>query len=533
MLYELKDYKLQLRNIVNSLLKILEKYTESEFLKNIEDEAEKQLQKYTPSIMFYGVYNSGKSSIINALVGEEIAKVGDIPTTSSIQSIAWNGFTLVDTPGIVANDEHTEIAEQEIKRNNVILFVVDDIGTFENIEVSTAILKIINSGKPIIVVVNQKEASTEGAYSTKIRKTVIPKIIDNLKRAAQSQGYVGDPLKAKNFCEVVSVNAFSAFKAKTQYNKDSEEYHLFMKSSGIEGLVSVLQQQLNKSEGINLLKPCVSIIKSYIEQGIDIIESELIKEVDQLYVKAIKEIEKKKNDLYKNILYIGRNEINSYGDKIYSQVMQGNDVNELALQLKARLAELIREKFANTNLQLENTFNIYQVQFDEHPQLNIADLRNITLQLQEEVSEDNIRMDDIFMKNQIHLKNNFSMKSVNWGTIIITVIKLILDKKRKEEEQKLLQEKVDEYNAKIQQTINEKVAAIYEVNNKIRAELMKLENSFIETIDHLVESSFTKATEEMQNMFDIKKQENNKLEQDISVLRNLIHEIDSFEVMFD
>lgn len=125
------------------------------------------------------------------------------------------------------------------------------------------------------------------------------------------------------------------------------------------------------------------------------------------------------------------------------------------------------------------------------------------------------------------------MKSVNWGTIIITVIKLILDKKRKEEEQKLLQEKVDEYNAKIQQTINEKVAAIYEVNNKIRAELMKLENSFIETIDHLVESSFTKATEEMQNMFDIKKQENNKLEQDISVLRNLIHEIDSFEVMFD
>lgn len=35
-------------------------------------------------IMVYGVYNAGKSTLINAMAGEEVAEVGDVPVTATI-----------------------------------------------------------------------------------------------------------------------------------------------------------------------------------------------------------------------------------------------------------------------------------------------------------------------------------------------------------------------------------------------------------------------------------------------------------------
>ncbi|GEM_PF-6926067 len=544
MLIDLKDYKLKVRSIKNSTVRILRNYKKCEFVENCEMEVEKQLEKYKPSIMFYGVYNAGKSSVINALVGEEMAKVGDIPTTETIENINWNGFTLVDTPGIVANDEHTEIAEQEIKRNDVILFVVDDIGTFENIAVSTAILKTITTGKPIIVVVNQKEASVEGAYSTKISKKVIPKIIENIKKAAECQGYMGDPLKAKNFCQIVSVNAFSAYTARTQYSKESDEFKILMKSSEMECLVSIIQEQLVKAEGINILKPCISMLRDSIEQGISILEQDLVEEVDdELYFKSFKEIEQKKSNLFKNITSIGKNEIHSYGDQIYSKIMQGKDINELSTLLKNKLLEVIRNQFINANIELENTFDMYQLQFDENSNYSILNMKNIKFEIPELKKDEGFEILDIFKKispiqtslpkiptaNLIPVVSNPTI----WIPIISEIINLLNYKKKREEEQRVLQERIDENNAQVQNTINEKISAIIEINNKIRTEIMKLENSFVYNTELLVESSFAKVVEDIKNTFNIKKQENDKLEQDMQLLKALLHEIDSIEIMFN
>ena len=106
MFYDLKDYKNDIKKIKENVIEIAKKYNIEE-VTILNNEIDEQLKKYTPSIMFYGVYNSGKSSIINVLAGNYIAKVGDVPTTGNIQKIPWNGFMLIDTPGIVANEEHT------------------------------------------------------------------------------------------------------------------------------------------------------------------------------------------------------------------------------------------------------------------------------------------------------------------------------------------------------------------------------------------------------------------------------------------
>ena len=58
------------------------------------------LDKVNPSLMFYGVYNAGKSSLLNAIFGEVKASVADVPETHKVTYYKWNNFDLVDTPGV-------------------------------------------------------------------------------------------------------------------------------------------------------------------------------------------------------------------------------------------------------------------------------------------------------------------------------------------------------------------------------------------------------------------------------------------------
>ncbi|KAJ6641590.1 hypothetical protein Bhyg_06530, partial [Pseudolycoriella hygida] len=61
---------------------------------------------------FYGITSSGKSTIINALLGKAVAAVGSGETTIKVQSYPGRNFTLHDMPG--RNDETTYFSMQHI-----------------------------------------------------------------------------------------------------------------------------------------------------------------------------------------------------------------------------------------------------------------------------------------------------------------------------------------------------------------------------------------------------------------------------------
>lgn len=77
----------------------------------------------TVKVTCAGIYNSGKSSVLNALTNGQHFKVGDIPTTSTIDEFEYDGLVYVDTPGLNANDLDTETAQRAFKDATVILFV--------------------------------------------------------------------------------------------------------------------------------------------------------------------------------------------------------------------------------------------------------------------------------------------------------------------------------------------------------------------------------------------------------------------------
>ena len=69
----------------------------------------------TPRVMVFGTYNAGKSTLVNALVGKEVARVSDHPETDQITSYPWRGFMLDDTPGIDAPVEHERVTRARME----------------------------------------------------------------------------------------------------------------------------------------------------------------------------------------------------------------------------------------------------------------------------------------------------------------------------------------------------------------------------------------------------------------------------------
>ncbi len=129
--------------------------------------------------MVYGTYNAGKSTLLNALFGQdEMAKTGDAPETFKVTEYKYNGYTLYDTPGINAPIEHELITEEHLKKSELILFVLSNDGSFEERFVYEKIANVVKMGKPILIVVNNKKGTKK---NSKEELEELKKINENLR----------------------------------------------------------------------------------------------------------------------------------------------------------------------------------------------------------------------------------------------------------------------------------------------------------------------------------------------------------------
>ena len=126
-----------------------------------------KLQSGRVEIVVFGEISTGKSALINALVGQAVASV-DVRGgwTKEIWHVAWDGtgyclpglgqsqVILVDTPGIneVGGDTRGQIAREAAQRSDLILFVTDsDLNETEH----TSLLNLAAFSKPMLVVLNK------------------------------------------------------------------------------------------------------------------------------------------------------------------------------------------------------------------------------------------------------------------------------------------------------------------------------------------------------------------------------------------
>ncbi len=113
----------------------------------------------------FGRVSTGKSSLLNALIGEEAFSVSPLHGETKGSSMqAWNeveagGVYLIDTPGLdEAGGEDRELLAREVtRRADLVLFVVDGDITESELD---ALRTLLTQGRPVIVVLNKTDLYT-------------------------------------------------------------------------------------------------------------------------------------------------------------------------------------------------------------------------------------------------------------------------------------------------------------------------------------------------------------------------------------
>ena len=121
-------------------------------------------------IGFFGKRNAGKSSLLNAITGQDIAIVSDIPGTTtdpvmkSMEILPLGPVVLIDTPGLDDDGELGEMrikkARQIINRCDIAIIVVDAVTGADNTEKQlTDLCKAKNL--PCVTVINKCDLLSE------------------------------------------------------------------------------------------------------------------------------------------------------------------------------------------------------------------------------------------------------------------------------------------------------------------------------------------------------------------------------------
>lgn len=161
-----------LRSLFNQAKPELANYLPAEEITTLEQEIEQRTANQQPVVMVYGVYSAGKSTLINALLGKEVAEVAEIPKTDKVDTYQLGDVQILDTPGIDAPIAHEKITREQLSKSDAVIFVLNSDGVLEEKQTYIEIGEILAAKKPILVVINNKSGyeTNDPAYIALVEK---------------------------------------------------------------------------------------------------------------------------------------------------------------------------------------------------------------------------------------------------------------------------------------------------------------------------------------------------------------------------
>lgn len=209
-------------------------------------------ERLRPQIMVFGLYNAGKSTLLNALMGRAEAPMADRPETAKVAQYPWQGYVLLDTPGIDAPIEHEEVATQQLRDSEVVLFVVAAGGTTDEAATWERLVKVLVSGRRVMLIVNNKAAVQRDSRDF---VGINDNLRQHLQQAAQAHG-LSDVLDR---VPILWVNAKAALRGRLE-NKDA-----LVEFSGILELEQALGEFLASSDSGVVFETCRKELQDAIE----------------------------------------------------------------------------------------------------------------------------------------------------------------------------------------------------------------------------------------------------------------------------
>ena len=223
--------------------------------------------------MVYAIYNSGKSTLINALCKEEVAEMADRPMTDRISEYDRGDFYLVDSPGVDAPIEHEMVTEEYLNKCHVILFVISTKGVFEDRDNYVRLAKLIEKEIPFIIVLNDRGVAINKEWTDAEKKKAKFDHDQELKIIQYKviQNLISES-KNKEIAEKYEVIVLNAKKALTGILRDKPQLY---DSSNVEFLEKRITQLLQKDDSIRTLfmqpigniKECLNEVEKMITQA--------------------------------------------------------------------------------------------------------------------------------------------------------------------------------------------------------------------------------------------------------------------------
>ena len=303
-------------------------FCEAEKLSAFGEHIQNKLDNYSPTLIVYGVYNAGKSSLINAIFGEsEKAKTGDVPETDKIHPYEYQGFTIYDTPGINAPIEHEEITSDHLKKCELVLFVLSNDGSFEEAIIYDKIGEILQQNKTILIALNNKSGVDMDSQDSINEYEQVAKHLDNLALKLN----INDINKSVKLCRV---NAKMALKGKL------ENKQLLIEKSNIVTLESDINDMLKDAGEKAVSNGLNSYIRDFVQKVLQHIDS-------QIDDKALQKNEEMITKLLQ-LKEMGNNEFEDIVKKHCSQ-MEGIIINDLMQEVnpEKRLKQYAENELKN------------------------------------------------------------------------------------------------------------------------------------------------------------------------------------------
>ena len=350
MISEISTYKNiceQLKSNENRILElgILQKENFEKFHADIEQ----KLNNFKPSLMVYGCYNAGKSTLINALFGKEVAKTSDVPETDRVSEYIYNNFSIYDTPGINAPIQHEEVTNEHLAKSEIIIFVISNDSGFEESYIYDKLKNIFLAKKPVIIVLNNKSSFAKNSEELNEQ---LKRIEINVKKLNLDEC----------FYKIVALNAKLAFEGKIV---DQNELLDISNLTALENILADILKNSSETEVINTLN---LYIESFLKNLLHLLdENNPDKEIADIQKLLTSTIEQKRSAKIKARV-LAEEYFSSIKEEIESCIEVNGDLNSL-IDLKFKeffyklqsLFEDIQTDFGN-NL---SNFSLSKLEFSD------------------------------------------------------------------------------------------------------------------------------------------------------------------------
>ncbi|MDD6169492.1 MAG: 50S ribosome-binding GTPase [Lachnospiraceae bacterium] len=362
---------------LNAIAKKIEAFVDEEFPDSsvyfsdkIDDGVISLLNVDKPKVMVYGIYNSGKSTLINALCEKEVAEMADRPMTDQISEYDRGEYYLVDSPGVDAPIEHEMVTEEYLNKCHVILFVISSKGMFEDRANYQKLAKLVNKDIPFIIILNDRGAAIDKSWSDEEKKkarfeheqelkVIQYKIIQNLIKESNNS-------KIAEKYEVIILNAK---KALTGILKEKPKLYA---ASGVDFLEKRIKQLINNDASIaKLFKQPIANLKECLAEIEKIITQSMSGNSLEDFGIKVSVIESKEENLLRDIKITTRQAVYSHSDELTNAYINGDyeifegvantvfrDVENLYADYTNQLVSYVKRNFKNYNLDIDTMSNI-------------------------------------------------------------------------------------------------------------------------------------------------------------------------------